>query len=103
MTDDLTPFEALQKAVATAGGQSALARICEVSQTAVWKWLQSSKRVPADYVLRIEASTSVSRHHLRPDIYPSTLPATGVPIDLVDQTDDVACDRPAVLQSRDAA
>lgn len=71
MPNDLTSFEALEHAVALAGGQSAMARICGVSQPAVWKWLQSSKRVPAEYVLRIEARTGVSRHHLRPDIYPS--------------------------------
>ena len=48
----LTPFEALRLAVERANGQSGLARICGVSQTAVWKWLQSSKRMPAEYVLR---------------------------------------------------
>lgn len=32
--------------------------------------MQSSKRVPAEYVLKIEAATGVSRHDLRPDIYP---------------------------------
>ncbi|MFN3456487.1 MAG: transcriptional regulator [Novosphingobium sp.] len=65
-----TPFEALQSALARAGSQSELARICGVSQPAVWKWLQSSKRLPAEYVLRVENATGVSRHHLRPDIYP---------------------------------
>jgi len=70
----MTPYEALCEAVEKAGSQSALARICAVSQTTVWKWLQSSKRVPAEYVLRIEAATGVSRHHLRPDIYPVELP-----------------------------
>lgn len=70
MNEDLTPFEALQMAVEIAGSQSALARICGVSQTAVWKWVQSSKRVPPDYVLRVEAATGISRHVLRPDIYP---------------------------------
>lgn len=65
-----TPFEALQSALARAGSQSELARICGVSQPAVWKWLQSSKRLPAEYVLRVESATGVSRHHLRPDIYP---------------------------------
>lgn len=69
-----SPFEALQSALTAAGSQSELARICGVSQPAVWKWLQSSKRVPAEYVLRIEAGTGVSRHHLRPDIYPVEMP-----------------------------
>jgi len=66
----LSPFEALERAVKTAGGQSALARICEVSQPTVWKWLQSTKRLPAEHVLTVEAATGVSRHALRPDIYP---------------------------------
>jgi DNA-binding transcriptional regulator YdaS (Cro superfamily) len=70
MVPQLTPFEALSKAVGLAGGQSALARICGVSQTAVWKWLQSSKRLPAEHVLKVEAATGISRHLLRPDIYP---------------------------------
>ncbi|WP_245892275.1 transcriptional regulator [Novosphingobium guangzhouense] len=61
-------------AVEIAGSQSALARMAEVSSTAVWKWVQSSKRLPAEYVLRVEAATGVSRHHLRPDIYPVEMP-----------------------------
>ncbi|MCP2016860.1 transcriptional regulator [Qipengyuania citrea] len=65
-----TPLEALTSAVGVAGSQAELARICEVSATAVWKWVQSSKRMPAEYVLRAEAATGVSRHDLRPDIYP---------------------------------
>lgn len=54
-----------------------MADVCGVSQTAVWKWLQSSKRLPAEYVLRVEAATGVSRHSLRPDIYPVDLPPAG--------------------------
>lgn len=70
MVDTQTPLEALNDALYLAGSQAALARICSVSATAVWKWLQSSKRLPAEYVLRVEAATGVSRHDLRPDIYP---------------------------------
>lgn len=72
-----TPFEALLGAVEQAGSQSALGRVCGVSQASVWKWLQSTKRLPAEYVLRVEAATGVSRHHLRPDIYPIDLPPAG--------------------------
>lgn len=70
MVEIRTPFEALQQAVELAGSQAEIARIAGVSTTAVWKWLQSSKRVPAEFVLKIEAATGVSRHDLRPDIYP---------------------------------
>ena len=65
-----TPYEALQAALERAGSQSELARVCGITQPSVWKWFQSSKRLPAEYVLRVEAATGVSRHFLRPDIYP---------------------------------
>lgn len=65
-----TPFEALMMAVEIAGSLSALARKCDVSTTAVWKWVQSAKRVSTEYVLLVEAATGISRHLLRPDIYP---------------------------------
>lgn len=74
MEQSLTPYEALQLAAETSGGQTALARICGVSQPTVWKWLQSSKRLPGDYVLQVEAATGVPRYYLRPDIYPMNLP-----------------------------
>ncbi|OHC96405.1 MAG: hypothetical protein A2792_00215 [Sphingomonadales bacterium RIFCSPHIGHO2_01_FULL_65_20] len=70
MSYNLSPFQALEAAVAAAGSQSALGEICGVSQTAVWKWVQSAKRMPPEYVLRAEAATGVSKHDLRPDIYP---------------------------------
>lgn len=70
MSKEPSPFEALQSALAVAGSQTALAEICGVSQTAVWKWLQSSKRIPAEYVLKAEQATGISCHDLRPDIYP---------------------------------
>jgi DNA-binding transcriptional regulator YdaS (Cro superfamily) len=73
MHTQITPFEALQEAVDALGGQSALARLCERSQPTVWKWLQSSKRLPAEHVLAVEAATGISRHLLRPDIYPADL------------------------------
>lgn len=63
-------FEALEEAVRRAGSQDAFAKICGISQPAVWKMLQSSKRLTAEYVLAVEDQTGVSRHYLRPDIYP---------------------------------
>ena len=74
MPSQITPFEALSAAVSKAGSQSELARICRVSQPSVWKWLQSSKRLPAEHVLEVERVTGVSRHDLRPDIYPGNYP-----------------------------
>jgi DNA-binding transcriptional regulator YdaS (Cro superfamily) len=74
MSYNLTPYEALRKAVEILGSQQATADLCGVSQTAVWKWLQTSKRLPAEHVLRVEEATGVSRHALRPDIYPRNYP-----------------------------
>nr|DAI68352.1 MAG TPA: Putative antitoxin of bacterial toxin-antitoxin system, YdaS/YdaT [Caudoviricetes sp.] len=65
-----TPFEALQLARKIAGSQTELARICDVKQPTVCLWFKSRKNLPARFVLRVEAATGVSRHHLRPDIYP---------------------------------
>lgn len=73
MVEELTPYEALMLAVDRAGSLSALARKVPCSVTAVWKWVQSSKRVPEKYVLKVEAATKVPRHLLRPDIYPADL------------------------------
>lgn len=61
---------ALRIAVDQIGGQSATARLLKVSQAAVWKWLDEGKALPAEHVLTLEAASHVSRHDLRPDIYP---------------------------------
>ena len=67
--------EALKRAVKIAGSQEKLARILggKIKQQHISWWLNESKRVPAEYVLAIEAATGVSRYDLRPDIYPPTL------------------------------
>jgi DNA-binding transcriptional regulator YdaS (Cro superfamily) len=87
---------ALAEAVEIAGSQTAFARICSVSQAAVWKWLQSNKPLPAEHVLTVERVTGVSKHLLRPDIYPTT--DAVAPVSTAD-----ACDRHDVSQQRDAA
>jgi Uncharacterized protein conserved in bacteria, prophage-related len=70
---DTTPRDALEQAIDKAGSQTAFAALCGVSQAAVWKWLQTAKRLPAEYVLTVEAATGIPRHLLRPDIYPADL------------------------------
>lgn len=59
----------LKKAIEIAGSQSALARALGVTQTHVWNWLNRNKQIPAEYILKIENFTGVSRYKLRPDIY----------------------------------
>jgi DNA-binding transcriptional regulator YdaS (Cro superfamily) len=60
---------AIQLAIDAAGGVLQLAKLCKVSYQAVQKW-QAAGRPPAERVLEIERVTSISRHDLRPDIYP---------------------------------
>lgn len=64
---DNTPLE---RAVEKVGGQSAFARLHGVSQPSVWAWIKNGKPLPAEYVLKTEEVTGISRHELRPDIYP---------------------------------
>lgn len=68
------PVEALRRAVEIAGGQSELARRIggRCKQQNVWSWLNVTRQPAAEYVLDIERATGgqVSRHDLRPDLYP---------------------------------
>lgn len=79
--NELSRYEALLLAVDIIRSQQAMADLCEVSQPTVWRWLNQSKQLPAEHVLKVEAETGVSRHLLRPDIYPrelASLPASAV-------------------------
>lgn len=69
----------LAKAIEHCGTQAELARRVsefkknpKIRQAHVWNWLNRDHAVPADMVLAVEEATSgqVSRHGLRPDIYP---------------------------------
>ena len=57
------------RAAKAAGGQSALARILGCTPQSVQS-MCASGNVPAGRVLPIEKATGVSRHELRPDLYP---------------------------------
>ncbi|HGM5182253.1 TPA: transcriptional regulator [Pseudomonas aeruginosa] len=48
-----------------------MAQRCNTSQPRIWQCLHRNLRVPAELVLPIEAATGVSRHELRPDLYPA--------------------------------
>lgn len=94
MRQALSPSESLREAVQIAGSQSAFARLLGVSQASVWAWLNDCKPLPTgpvvpagelNWVLKAEHETGVSRHDLRPDLYPRDLAA------------------PAIAQVRDAA
>ncbi|MEW4466288.1 YdaS family helix-turn-helix protein [Parasphingorhabdus sp. JC815] len=74
MVDTSTPYLALKEIERRAGSMASLARGLGISTTAVWKWFQSTKRMPPEHVLRAEKLYGVSRHDLRPDIYPRNYP-----------------------------
>lgn len=58
--------EALERAVANVGGQAKFARLIGVTAQAVSQW----DEVPPLRVLTVESISGVSRHELRPDLYP---------------------------------
>lgn len=60
----------LEQAIEAAGGQVALGRAIGVSQQRIWWWLnKGAAKIPAEFVLAIEAATGMSRHDLRPDVF----------------------------------
>ena len=60
----------LAEAVRKVGSQSAFARLVGKSQTSVYGLLRDGKPLWPESVLTVEAKTGVSKHRLRPDIYP---------------------------------
>jgi DNA-binding transcriptional regulator YdaS (Cro superfamily) len=67
-------LNALLKAIKLAGGQSALGRFCGVKPQTIGVWVKTG-RVPAARVLQVENAVNclISRHDLRPDIYPRSI------------------------------
>ena len=63
-------FAAFERAVANAKGQKPFSKICGCSQGAISQRLIKRQLLVAEWVLKAEAATGVSRHELRPDIYP---------------------------------
>lgn len=70
MDTNPTRFEALEACVRKAGSISALGRDLGIPQSTMSRIYNSSKQLPAEHVLRAERLYGVSRHDLRPDIYP---------------------------------
>jgi DNA-binding transcriptional regulator YdaS (Cro superfamily) len=68
--DTLTTETAIEKAVRLAGGQTALARQIGVTQGAVWKWLNKSKKIRPENAAAISEAVGgqVAPYELRPDI-----------------------------------
>lgn len=64
--DKHSPRAALVRAIEKIGGASATGRALNISPQAVGQWL----RAPAERALELERLSGVSRHELRPDLYP---------------------------------
>ena len=67
------PATALDQAIAQAGSGVLLARAIGLTPMAVSHW--KVRGIPAHRVLSIEAATGISRHCLRPDLYPQPRPS----------------------------
>lgn len=63
---------AIIRVVEHLGSQRCLAQHLNITQQAVSSWISVAKRVPAEYVLKMEKLTNgkVTRYELRPDLYP---------------------------------
>lgn len=57
---------ACEKAIKQMGGRTRAARLVGRTYSAVHQWQQ----VPAELAIEIERLSGVSRHDLRPDLYP---------------------------------
>lgn len=53
-------------AAAKVGGAAKLAKALDLERATIYYW----RRVPPHHVLAVERITGVSRHDLRPDLYP---------------------------------
>jgi len=65
---DICPMSntALERAIEAAGGITRLAESLQITKQAVSQW----DEVPPLRVLQVERASGVSRHELRPDLYP---------------------------------
>lgn len=79
---DTAEKTALKAAIRQCGGQAGLARILsaalglKISQQRIWNAAHRDRSIPAEWCLAIEQATAgqVSRHALRPDLYPEEAP-----------------------------
>ncbi|WP_087945443.1 transcriptional regulator [Pseudomonas chlororaphis] len=90
----------LERAIAVAGSGVALANAIGASPMCVSHW--KARGIPARHVVKIESVTGVSRHELRPDLYPEpspTLTETIRPISATGQSTGGAGDPSSAAQA----
>ena len=70
MSETESPFAAFKRAVRVAGSQAKFAKAVGCTQGNISQLLLKQSDLPAQFVLKAEAVTGVSRYDLRPDLYP---------------------------------
>ena len=60
----------LVRAILDAGGYANVARQMRVTRAAVWAWVHTDRRVPAERVIELSRVIKVPYSKIRPDIYP---------------------------------
>lgn len=68
----MTGIEALKKAIGILGSQAEAARAVGVKQPSISFIVTKGERVPAEWCIPLERATEgqITRHQLRPDLYP---------------------------------
>lgn len=87
MKNVFTRYEALIACRNAAGSDSQLGRDLMIPQSTMWRIINQSKQLPAEYVLQAEQLYGVSRHSLRPDIYPVEPRVAPAPLHRLHATD----------------
>ena len=64
-----TPHDALLEAIRRIGSQQKTARVCEITATSVWRWVNEQKLCPQRFVVRIARASGVTPEELRPDLH----------------------------------
>jgi DNA-binding transcriptional regulator YdaS (Cro superfamily) len=100
--DTALAYQAFRDAVTAAKSQGAFARGVGTSQQRISYLLKHHRLLPGELVLRAEDLTGVSRHRLRPDLYPQD-DAASVPLAhgsvVAPDAPIVACDQSAASHS----
>ena len=60
----------IEQVITAAGGTAMLAQRLGIQAPSIYSW----RRVPPNRVLAVERVTGISRHVLRPDLYPPDVP-----------------------------
>lgn len=74
-----TSQTSLATAVRKAGSQVAFGKVIGRRQSTIQTWLAEGKELPAEFVLEVESKLGISRHELRPDLYPIENPPQDPP------------------------